>query len=139
MKKIIWFLTLILVSFFAMGMSGFGGTPEGSVPIPHKDFKAVITDVNDVKTECNFVSVSGNDFLKGTRGSASVTVPFENIVSLTITLVADEKDVDAVVKLKEGNDIELKLNGNANLTGKTDFGTVKIKVREIKSVTISAK
>jgi sporulation protein YlmC with PRC-barrel domain len=120
-----------------MGMSNLSGTPEGSIPMPEKDFKAKITDINSVDTSCSFVSINGKDFLKGKRGSASVTIPFEKIKTVEIKTTGDEKDVDAALKLTHGKFIKLKLTGNSDIYGKTDFGTIQIKIRDVSKIEFS--
>jgi HSP20 family molecular chaperone IbpA len=117
-----------------MGMGSLGGTPEGSIPMPDKDFKATITDIDSVKTTCSFVSINGKDFVKGKRGSASVTIPFENVIAVKITKTGDEKDVDAELNLVDEKDISIKVDGNSDVSGKTDFGTVQIKMRDISEI-----
>ena len=104
-----------------------------------KKISYTITDINSVDTTCNFVSVDGDDFLKGKRGAASVTIPFEKIVSITITIAGDERDVDANLKLTDGKDIKLKVNGNADVYGKTEFGTLQIKMREISKIVFATE
>ncbi|MFC1854976.1 hypothetical protein ACFL2A_00350 [Thermodesulfobacteriota bacterium] len=134
MKRYLGLAIILIISFFMMGMGDLGGTPEGSIPMPDKDYKATITDVNSVETVANFVSINGKGYVKGKRGSANVTIPFENINTVTVSLSEDEKDVDTDLKLVDGKSISIKVDGNLDLSGKTDFGTIKIKVRDITKI-----
>jgi sporulation protein YlmC with PRC-barrel domain len=137
MKRYLSLITVLLLSLFIMGMGDLGGKPEGSIPMPDKDFKATIVDINSVETVCNFVSINGKDFIKGKRGAATVTIPFENIKAVSISLSGDERDVNVELSLIEGKLVKLKVDGNSDVFGKTDFGTVKIKVREISKITFN--
>ena len=139
MKRHLLFLVILLLSVFTMGMGSLGGKPEGSIPMPDKDFKATITDINAVKTTCSFVSVNGKDFLKGERGSTSVTIPFENIITVKISKTGDEKDVDAELNLVDEKGINIKVDGNSDVYGKTDFGTVQVKMRDISEIKFSTE
>ncbi len=137
MKRLSLFLLMVLLAIFMIGMGNLTGKPGGSIPLPDKDFKATITDVNSVKTTCSYFSINGKDYLKGMRGAATVTIPFEKIAVIKIRIFGDEKDVEAEVMLLDDQNITLYVDSNSDIYGKTDFGTVQIKMRDITTIEFS--
>lgn len=137
MKRLSVLIVLLLLAFFMMGMGDLTDKPSGSIPMPSKDFKATITDINSIKTNCSFVSINGKDFLKGKRGAAAVTIPFENIISLKVLQKGDEKEVEAKLKLAENKEINITVDSGADVYGKTDFGTVQIKMHDVETIEFS--
>ena len=139
MRRNLTFLIVLIMAFFMMGMGDIGGDTNNNIPLPNKDFKAIITDVNKVETDCSFVSINGKDYLKGKRGAASVTIPFENIASMKVKPVGDEKEVKAEVALHDGSTINLRVDCNCDVYGKTAFGTIQIKMYDISEIEFTTK
>ncbi len=138
MRRYLSFFMTILLAVMLMGMGDIGGKPGGSIPKPDKDFSAVITDINSVKTTCTFVSVNGKDYLKGTQGSFTATIPFEKISTINVRASGDEKEVAAMLKLVDGKEITMYINGNADIYGKAGYGNIQIKMRNVSEINFNS-
>ena len=128
------FIILFLVPF-VMAMSSLGGDSPDKIPVPTKKFQGSFVDQMDVIAEAKDISIDGGTFLEGKKGEGTFTVAFENIQYINF-LLRDEKLI-AMVKLREGNNLELGVNKRAKAYGKTKFGTFQIKLLDLKRMTIT--
>jgi hypothetical protein len=117
-----------------MGMSSLGGDSPDKIPVPTKKFLGSFVDQMDIITDAKEISIDGGTFLEGKKGEGTFTVAFENIQYVNF-LLRDERLV-AVVKLREGSSLELRVNKKAKAYGKTKFGTFQIKLLDLKRMTI---
>jgi len=124
-------LFILLPLLIAMGSSPSYSPTE--IPIPAKKFQANFIDLMDVVTECREVSIEGKTFLAGKRGNGTIAIPFENIRE--ITLLSQGEKLNALVKLKDGHTIEVTLERNLSVYGRTKYGNFQIKLGELKKVT----
>lgn len=127
------FILLFLIPFI-MAMSSLGGDSPDKIPVPTKKFQGSFVDQMDVIAEAKDISIDGGTFLEGKKGEGTFTVAFENIQYINF-LLRDEKLI-AVVKLREGNNVEFGVNKKAKAYGKTKFGTFQIKLLDLKRMTI---
>jgi len=67
-----------MISFWVL-LTGMGTTPTGQVPETEIDFKATITDTQDITTKCKNVSWNGRIFFAATRGKGTISIPFEKV------------------------------------------------------------
>lgn len=135
MKKLFVILCMLFVMPVVMGM-GTGGMQTHKIPVPAKNFSAIITDSQGVTTKVTQISFDGKVYLTGSRGNATVTVPFEKISSVQVGKLAEDKKVAAFVTLKEGGTLNIMVDEKLPCYGSADFGNVQIEFKDIKKVDI---
>lgn len=134
MKRLHRLFTLLFFIPFVMGMSSLGGDSPDRIPVPTKKFIGSFVDQMDVITEAKEISIDSGTFLEGKKGEGTFTVAFENIQYVNF-LLRDDRLI-AMVKLRDGNNVELGVNKKAKAYGKTKFGTFQIKLLDLKRMTI---
>lgn len=126
-------LLVIIPLLTAMGTNGGEGSPD-KIPVPEKKFTATFIDQDDVITECRDVSIEGGTFLDGNKGEGIYTVSFDNIASIVFQLKDDR--LTGIVRLKEGDGVELMVNKDARAYGYTKYGTFQIRLADLKKMTV---
>jgi hypothetical protein len=137
MSKSIRYLLFIIICIlpFVVGMgSNKGESSPGKIPVPVKKFTATFIDHMDVSAVCGDVSIEGGTFVEGKRGDGKYTISFENINTIVFRL--SEGKLSGIVKLNDGNTIELALNKDQRAYGNTKYGTFQIKLLDLKKVII---
>lgn len=135
MKRKAIFLLLILFVFpfiLAMGSQKGEIAPE-KIPVPVKKFKVIFIDITDTITECTEVSIEGGTFIEGKRGEGIHNISFDNISNIIFFL--KEGMLTGIVKLKDGNILELSLNKDQRAYGRTKYGTFQIRLSDLKKMT----
>jgi hypothetical protein len=128
------FLVIIILPVL-LGMGSLkGDSSPDKIPIPAKKFKATIIDQTDIATDCSEISIEGDTFISGKKGEGTYTISFDNINSIMFFL--REEKLLAVVKLNDGNSMELTVNKEHKAYGLTKYGTFQIKLTEIKKMLI---
>ncbi|MBM4330311.1 MAG: hypothetical protein FJ117_03625 [Deltaproteobacteria bacterium] len=127
--------TVVLISFvFLMGMGELGGTaPVDKIPEPKKNFTVVVIDRQGVKTSLSQFSHDGHVIITGKRGSANVTIPFENISQVQFQGL-EGNEILAVISMREPKNFEIKIGQKSKFYGKAEFGTFQIEARDLKSI-----
>jgi len=135
MKRLfpLFFVLPVLPLLLGMGSLTGGGSP-GKIPQPVKKFTATFIDQMDVITECRDVSIEGETFLEGKRGDGTFTISFDNINYILFFL--KEGRLTGIVKLHDGNTVELTLNKDHKAYGRTKYGTFQIKLSNLKKMII---
>jgi hypothetical protein len=119
---------------FLLGMGELGGTaPVDKIPAPDKNFTARVVDRQGVETTLSAVSYEGKVFLIGTRGSATVTIPFEKISQLQLQSL-EGSEVLAKVFLRDQKSIEIKVGKRTKFYGNAEFGTFQIEMKDLRSI-----
>jgi hypothetical protein len=137
MNKSIRYLLLIIICIlpYIIGMgSNKGESPPGKIPVPVKKFTATFIDQMDVTTECRDVSIEGGTLIEGKKGDGKFTISFENIHTIVFRL--SEGKLSGIVKLIDGNAIEIVLNKDQRVYGNTKYGTFQIKLLDLKKMII---
>lgn len=124
---------LVVCATFLMAMGDMGGKTSSKMPTPTKNFHASITDTGGVVSEAELVSCDGKTRLTGYRGKTKVDVPFSKIQSAVV------KDLDNRYKQVEltfwdGTQYEYQVKSYSYCQGRTSFGDVTVKIRDIKNV-----
>ena len=133
MKRNKQVLILFLLPFF-MAMGGLQGQDPEKIPVPAKKYAATFIDQSDMITDCGEISLEGETFLEGKRGNGTISIPFQNIAE--ITFLQDGDKLNAAVKLRDGNKLQLGIKGNQIAYGRTKYGSYQIKLSELKKLTI---
>ncbi len=110
--------------------------------IDYADYDVSLTDSKGVKTDLtDFGFWTGPNILVAKRGDAKVEIPFRLIKSLTIGKYLPVKGHSpATVTTKKGKTYTLQLErfeGQRYLGGKTDFGTMRLRLMQISSLTLT--
>ena len=121
---------VLIVAIFCTGMGGVGGQPEGTIPETDVNIQAEVKDRDGVTTSLEKFSMAGKSSLDAWRGQGKLTIPFQNINTITF---GDNKG-DAVmvdVKLKTGETMTLQVRSRAQFYGSTGFGAFQIKSKDL--------
>lgn len=126
-------ILIVVLAIFCMGMGGLGGHPEGTVPKTEVRIQAELQDRNGISTNLNQFSMDGKTSLVAFRGKGTLTIPFEQIDTITFGDVSgDELKVDA--KLKSGNVLTLAVRPRAQFYGSTGYGAFEIPAQDVYSI-----
>ena len=137
MRKPFLFNLLLLAIPLMLGMGPLQG--QGTlekIPTPVKNYTATFVDQMDVVTECAEVIIDGNTFLEGKRGEGNYTVSFDNIQQMVLRMNAER--LTGHLMLRDGGTIELVLNKDKKVYGRTNYGTFQIKLADLKKVLLNA-
>ena len=127
---------MIHSSLFALS----GGDAAGQIPIPAKDFAAVITDSKGVETKISKLTWNGKIFIEGHRGLSRVTVNFDNIKEIDVkTATLDTQNrVEAEIGLKNGENHVILIDAGSTLAGETSFGSSKFFFKDISTLKLQS-
>jgi hypothetical protein len=116
-------------------MSALQSQSPEKIPVPEKKYIATFVDQIDMITDCRNISIDGETFLEGKRGNGTNTIPFEIITE--VSFIREGEKLNGVVKLRDGNVVELSLNKNQRAYGHTKYGTYQIKLADLKKMILS--
>lgn len=129
-------LLLLAAAVFLTGMGNLGGAPVGTVPKVEEEIKAKVTDQSGVITTLQQFSLDGQTVIEGERGNASVTIQLRDIDSLALR-PSDAKDkITAIIKLKDGQEIQLQLRKRLIFNGSTGYGAFVIRAVDVNRIDI---
>ena len=132
--KIIMVLLLFALLPFLAAMGTLQEQSPGKIPIPKMKFAAAFVDQTDIVTDCRDVSIDGETFLEGKRGTGTNAIPFENISE--VSFLYEGENLNGIIKLRDDNTVTLSLNKNQRAYGNTKYGTFPIKLSDLKKMTI---
>jgi hypothetical protein len=137
MKKLqTLFAVLLMFVPVLMGMgSPFGQSSPEKIPVPAKKFAVTFVDQMDVVTECTDASIEGGTFIEGKRGDGNNTISFDLIDNISLFLNADT--LTGVVKLRDGNVVELTVKKDQKVYGHNRYGTFQIRLADLKKIIFS--
>lgn len=130
MKRLVVIAMLLLAAMACMGMGGLGGYPEGTVPETDVRLLAKVVDRAGVETSLNQFSMDGKTYLDAWRGQGQLTIPFQQIATISFGEVK-RNAVVANVTLKSGNSMELGVSPRAIFYGSTGFGAYRVKSKDL--------
>jgi len=123
-------LLLLLVGFVCTaGMSGLDSQSQDRVPAPAKNFEVEVLDLADVNARLTLFSINGTTYLTGKQGRADFTVAFDQLTSVEFRSMGDT--LEAVAALKAGHKVRLRVDPRLICSGRTAFGTYKIKIGDV--------
>lgn len=135
MKKISNLLIIFALLPLLTAMSALQNQSPEKIPVPEKKYVATFIDQTDMITECRNISIDGETFLEGKRGSGTNTIPFEIIME--VSFIMDGEKLIGAAKLRDGNSVQLLLNKNQRAYGHTKYGTYQIKLYDLKKMVLS--
>jgi len=130
MKKLIFLCTFILLIPLCLGMGS--NNSMDNIPKTAKNFKATFIDQTDISAECTEVSIDGKTFLEGKKGEGVYTINFENIKNISV--LNSNGILKGLVRLKDGNSLEIILIKDQKAYGRTKYGAFQIKLNDLKKV-----
>jgi hypothetical protein len=133
LRKYVILLVLIMTPVM-MAMGAANGTP-GKIPIPAKKFNVLFVDQMDVGTEVRDASIEGETLIEGKKGEGTFTIAFDKISS--VSFLAKEGRLDAVISLRDGNTLQLTVPKNKKAYGRTPYGTFQISLGDLKKMTVT--
>jgi len=133
MKRLSLLALLLVAALFCMGMGELGAQPEGTVPETDVRIEAKIVDRSGVETSLNQFSMDGKTYLDALRGSGQLTIPFQQLATLTCGKVAGD-EMAVQVKLKSGSVMDLAIRKRAVFYGSTGYGAFVIKARDVAKI-----
>jgi len=117
---------------FLTAMGGKGGGFERA-PRVDKNFNVTVTDVSGNKISGDKFSWEGRVHFAGTLGVASITVPFDRIVDVTVG-EKKEKKVKVTAKLRDGSETAFDVDADSRCYGEAPFGSFMLLMEEIKHI-----
>jgi hypothetical protein len=133
MKRGLILIFIVVVAMLCMGMGSLGGHPEGTVPKTDVRIHADLKDIDGITTSLNQFSMNGNTYLDALRGHGQLTIPFQQIDTISFSEVREE-ELKVDVKLKSGNILTLAILSDAKFYGSTGYGTFQIKAKDVFSI-----
>lgn len=130
MKRFAVLALMLGVALFCTGMGEIGGQPEGTIPETDVRIEAKVVDRTGVETSLNQFSMDGKTYLDALRGSGQLTIPFQQLATLTLGKVTGD-EMAAQVKLKSGAVMDLAIRKRAVFYGSTGYGAFVIKARDV--------
>lgn len=132
MRHLFLALSLLLATPASAGL--FGSDAPGRIPVPARDVSASVEDVDGVRTELTRFTFDGEVYFFGELGKAQVTVAFEDVDQVRFEATDDPDWRLAVVKLKAGDEVRLKVEHDRPLFGRAVFGNYKIEAEDVRVV-----
>jgi hypothetical protein len=128
---------LALAAGWLMGLSGGGGETGSEIPIPQENFTVTISDANGRSLQARRFTWEGKVFFRAQYGSATVTLPFSKIKSVTVA--PEEKtalpaQIHAKITLKTGESVDVTLDRTTKCYGETKFGNYEIFMKDVSSI-----
>jgi hypothetical protein len=130
MKRLAVLGLVLFGALFCMGMGELGGQPEGTVPETDVRIAAKVIDRTGTETSLNQFSMDGKTYLDALRGSGQLTIPFQQLATLTCGKVSGD-EMAVQVKLKSGSTMDLSIRKRALFYGSTGYGAFVIKARDV--------
>jgi len=136
MHPIKFLLLLLAAAVFLTGMGNLGGAPVGTVPKVEEEINAKVTDKSGLVTTLQQFSLDGLTVIEGERGHASVTVQLHDIDSLALRSSEAKDNIIATIKLKDGQEVQLKLRKRLIFNGSTGYGAFVIRAVDVNRIDI---
>lgn len=121
--------------FLGLCLLGMSAAPDQSVikvPEARQNYAVTVVDHSDVSTELVMFSCEGQTYFLGKRGEMEISVDFANIKEARFYY--QEPQVRAQLTLENAKTLELLINPNLPCYGRSRWGNVRIKVKNIKSL-----
>lgn len=116
--------------------TGFGGSDAPTrIPVPARDFTAVVEDLSGQSYTVTDVTFDGEVVVGGKLGEADIAVPFERIAEVRIEPTGEEDKRIAFVRTVGGDSVKIVVDHDVPCFGATPWGNVRIEVGRIRKVT----
>lgn len=130
------FLLMLISAIFLTGMGNLNGAPVGTVPKADEEIKATVTDQSGIVTKLEQFSLDGQTVVEGTRGNATVAIQLHDIETLTLSPIKGDDHIAAMIKFKDGQEVQLELRHRLIFNGSTGYGAFVIRADDVKQIRI---
>lgn len=113
----------------------FGSDAPGRIPVPARVFEASVEDTAGTSVALTRVTFNGEVYLYGLLGKGQVTVHFEDITRVSFEPGPDADHRLATVQPREGDAVQLLVESDLPVYGKTSFGNYRIDVSDLRILT----
>ncbi|MCX7990408.1 MAG: hypothetical protein N2999_00020 [Proteobacteria bacterium] len=131
MRKI---FLLFIFAFLFMGLGGVGDD-ETKLPRLKENIKVELTDTDGYKVFLDNVSVADLSYLSGRVGKGKQIVELNQIRKIEFKSLS-EKEIRADLYMKNGEKINLILQGQQKIKGKSPYGIFSIKLADVREIVI---
>ena len=135
MNRLVNTVMIIGTAIVFLGMGSLGEEEPTRIPEPSDDFSATVIDQRDISSDLRLFSLDGQTFLSGKQGGATVSIPFKNIRE--IEFYTKDGDLFAVAVLREGPQVELKVDKDRVFYGRLPYGVFSIKSEDVRKIIIT--
>jgi len=116
---------------------GLGTSGGRDVMHPAVDFAATLVDRDGTQVDVTRLNIAGDVQLEGDMGRGNLRIAFDHIAS--VELSADSHDFSrAVVHLKNGETVTLRVRNSLTIYGQTTVGIYQIRARDLQSITFKS-
>ncbi|MFZ5585604.1 MAG: hypothetical protein ACOZHQ_06725 [Thermodesulfobacteriota bacterium] len=127
-------LLLLLLCPLVMAMGLGDSNAPTRIPEPQSDYRGLVVDQEGTRVDLTQLAVDGQTFVLGGLGQGQAAVPFDKV--RLVELFNQGGALKARVSLDQGAPVELAVDGNLKLTGRTSFGNFRIPLAEVRSIEI---
>ncbi|NLH50381.1 MAG: hypothetical protein GX444_17510 [Myxococcales bacterium] len=128
-----YFLALLALSFFLLGMGDMGAGSEKTPRRPQENFTATVTDRSQNKLAVTHVHCEGKTSIKGYLGEMRLTLTFAKIKQVDFS-PATSGYVDGTVRFRDGEPREFRFKNLTRCYGDADVGQLMIRLRDLKQI-----
>lgn len=131
MKKFLFPLLFLII------VAGFGIFPEDETKIPEviTNYKMQIIDTDGYSVEVTNVSINGAIYISGKYSKGNMVINFKDIDKIVFKQVSEKKS-SAIIHLKNGDKIDLIVDNNLKLKGKSKLGIYNIAIKDIREIVV---
>jgi sporulation protein YlmC with PRC-barrel domain len=128
---------LLIVCFFCL-LTGFGIFPEDETKIPDviTNFKIILTDTDGYHIEVTNVTINSNLYLSGKYNKGDMIIPFKDIQKIIFNHISEKKS-EAKIFLKNNETINVIIDNNLKLKGKSKYGIYSIPLKDVREIVIT--
>ena len=128
-------LALLLAAPWLMGLGG--GTEnnaQNTIPIPRENFTVLVKDRSGQEVQARRFTWEGKVFLRGQVGNATVSMPFDKVLSVKVLPPEGQTagaQVRAAVTLRAGDTVNVMIERGSKCYGETKFGNYEIFFKDV--------
>ena len=113
-----------------------GDAGPSRIPIPARDFQAVVEDRTGTVVEVDRITYNGEVYVYGKLGVAQVSVQFDDIATVRFEPNEEDGKVVAFVTTTDGQNVRLLVDDDTPCYGQTTFGYYQIEAQDIRKIEI---
>lgn len=115
----------------------FGGAVT-RIPVPAREFRAVLTDVNGTTVELSRFTMAGEVFVWGDLGAGQISVAFEDVLALTVARAGRDERRVLVVQVRDTQPVRVEVDDDVAWFGRTAWGNYRVETSDVSEIRILA-
>lgn len=127
-------LFLLFLFFLICGFSIFP-EDEDKLPAVVTNYRIQLTDTEGYSIELTNISINNLLYISGKYSKGDIIIDLKSVDKIIFKNI-DEKNVEATVYLKNNEHLNVILNGNMKLKGKSKYGIFSIMLKDLKEIKI---